>query len=280
MQKKFECLNCHSQFEADDRTMVKCPKCGSDNVEFAHFHLPKSWWKWLLAVVILISVAIVLSNIDRSNDTSMSPESVVVAELIDTAETFVEDSDYIDDEAPSFNIIPSISAGMPTYGDGGYSLSVRVKDAPGGKYYVALLEHNGTKEVARSNDGEHFTGIPASTNDGLFDVAVFLAANDSMICTPLPVGGFESQEVVKDEMTKEHLQQLIEDFNSDLTGAQDWIVTDYKLHFTGLSADDVLPVKLSEVQTQLDLLWKEVIVTKLEYDKNRRITDVYIDVQK
>ena len=279
MQKKFECLSCHNQFEADDQTMVKCPKCGSDNVEFAHFHLPKSWWKWSLAVVILISVTIVLSNIDWSNDTPMQQENIVVVEP-DTTEIFVEDADYIDPEPLPINITPSILAGKPTYGDDGYSLAIRVKDAPGGKYYVSLLEHNGTKEVARSNDGEHFTGIPTSTNDGLFDVAVFLAANDSMICSPLPVGGFESQEVVKDVMTKEQLQKLIEDVNSDLTGAQDWIVTNYKLHFTGLSADDTPPVKLSEVQTRLDLLWDKVTVAKLEYDKNHRITDVYIDVQK
>ena len=210
---------------------------------------------------------------------TIKDENIVVVEP-DTTEIFVEDSDYIDPEPLPINITPSISAGKPTYCDDGYSLEIRVKDAPGGKYYVSLLEHNGTKEVARSNDGEHFTGIPASTNDGLFDVAVFLAANDSMICSPLPVGGFESQEVVKDVMKKEQLQKLIEDVNSDLTGAQDWIVTDYKLHFTGLSADDTPPVKLSEVQTRLDLLWNKVTVAKLEYDKNHRITDVYIDVQK
>ena len=32
MKRKFECLKCHHQFEADDQKEVTCPKCGSDNV--------------------------------------------------------------------------------------------------------------------------------------------------------------------------------------------------------------------------------------------------------
>jgi len=278
MQRKFECLNCHNQFEADDQTVVQCPKCGADNIEIAHFHLPKGWWKWGLVIIILIGVGYFLANNDWSMCLEDEPKTDIVEE-VDTTDVFVEDSLYIDEEAPKFEVIPSIVVGTPSYAGDGYVFTVKVKNAPAEKYYVALLEHNGTKVIARSDD-EHFSKVPPSNNEGAYDVAVFLASNDSMLCEAMPVIGFDSQEVVKEKMTKERLQELLEDVNSNLTGSQDWIVANYKLHFTGLSADDKLPTQLSEVQTQVDLLWEKAIISQLKYDAKNRITDIFIDVQK
>ena len=280
MQKKFECLSCHCQFEADDQTIVRCPKCGSENVEIAHFHLPKGWWKWAGILAVAACLVFFLSKIDWAKQTEVEPENKdVVAEDTVPIQTFEEDSSYIDPDAPEFDKVPSISVGKPVYTDGGYTLSFKVMDAPNREYYVALLEHNGKNIIACSEDGKNITKIPVSEKEGMYDVAVFLKSNDSMLCAAKPVSGFKSQEVVKEKMTKELLQKLIEDDKSDLTSAQNWIVSDYKLHFKGLSSEDDSPTDLSTVQSNL-LIWNKVTITEIKYDEKNRITDIYFDVQK
>lgn len=281
MQRKFECLKCHNQFEADDQTMVRCPDCGSDNVEIAHFHLPKGWWKWGLALCVIVSVCIFLINVSRTDET---PSPLVGDGPIDTTEIVSEDtlydSDDDEEDGPTFEKVTSIEVGKLSYTDGeGYSFSIKVKDAPVDKYYVALREHGGEKLIARSEDGEHFKNIPPSEKDGMFDVAVFFIPNDSVLCE-LPVTGFESQAVVSQKMTKEKLQLLIEDCDASITGADNWISANYKLHFTGLSSEDEMPSKLSDVQTQLSCMWSKATIIDIKYDDKNRITDIYIDVQK
>ena len=54
MQRKFECLECHHRFEADDRGEVKCPRCQSDNVEIIHFRIPRGMWKYAAAFVLFL----------------------------------------------------------------------------------------------------------------------------------------------------------------------------------------------------------------------------------
>lgn len=279
MQRKFECLNCHCQFEADDQTMVKCPKCGTDNVDIAHFHLPKGWWKWVLLIAVVAGVSFLLTRMDwKEQDTPQ--ETITPAEPLDTTEIIGIDSCYIDEDAPKIDAITTVKVGKPVYADKSYTLAFTVVDAPAQKFYVALLEHNGNQLIKRSEDGKSLRDIPASEKDGLFDIAVFLAANDSMISTAQPVGGFENRETVKEQMTKERLQALLNDPEANLTGAQDWIASDYRLHFTGLSADDKKPKTLSDVQTQIDMLWDDASIADIKYDDKNRITDIYINVQK
>ena len=265
MLRKFECFCCHSRFEADDESAVQCPNCGSDNVEYAHFHLPNGWWKWMLLLVIVLGIFIIIHKFNRTTRIQQVPEEMPHV-ILDTSPLDLENNH---EDGIVMDKTPIIIAEKPHYTSAGYTLDVEVKNAPNCSFYVALCEYNGTRVVSRSEDGKHFSGVPASEKYGIYDVIVFLTANDSILCDALHVTGFESQEMVTDVMTKEKLQTLIEDVDSNLTGAEDW-----------LSSTDSRPSTLSDVQTRLDLLWNNVSITDVKYDANNRITDIYIEVQE
>lgn len=277
MLRKFECTDCHHLFEADDQSFVKCPHCGSDNVDSAHFHMPQSWWKWLLTLLVIACVIAVLFKIDWSANEQQIPEEPI--EVEDTTDVVYVDSTYLDDDPPVFDVIPSVVPDKPVQNGEGYDLAFRIKNAPAVQYYVALMEHNGERVIARSEDGEHFMAIPPSPQDGMYDIAIFLASNDSILVSE-PIEGFKSLAVLEQRMTKDKLQQLLEDENAILTGGEDWLADPYNLRFTGLAEGDVRPTKLSDVQLHMGFDWERVTIVEVRYDDKNRIKDILIDIQR
>lgn len=277
MLRKFECTDCHHLFEADEQSFVKCPHCGSDNVDRAHFQMPRGWWKWLLALLVVACVIVVLFKVDWSATEHPIPAEPTV--VIDTTDVVYVDSTYLDDDPPIFDVIPSFVPSKPVQNGEGYDLAFRIKNAPAVKYYVVLLEHNGEKVIARSEDGERFMSIPPSPQDGMYDIALFLASNDSILASE-PIEGFKSLTVLDQRMTKDKLQQLLEDENAILTGGEDWLADPYNLRFTGLADGDVRPTKLTDVQMNMGGMWARATIVEVQYDDKNRIKDILIDIQK
>ena len=54
---KFECWSCGNTFNAYETKDVFCPKCHSENVEYARFHMPK-YTKWVVLALLFIAVGL------------------------------------------------------------------------------------------------------------------------------------------------------------------------------------------------------------------------------
>lgn len=284
MLRNFECWQCHHRFEADDQKQVECPQCHSDNVDYAHFHFPKGTWKWAGVVIACLVVGCALYNINwkalgRSESSQVMSEQktdtvkVAVNEVTDTA--VVEEIGLT--VPPTVNLI-----GKPKFEDGGYSISVKVKNAPPeGTYYVVVLDHFDYKKiVARSDDG-NFTKLPPSkAESGQYDFAICSIKNDSLLCQPVPRTGFIPQQAVNERKSKEWLQQLI-NTNSDLIlgiGKTPYIAADYVIHLYG---DETKPgYKLADVAQNVSFEIWSATVTKVEYDDMNRISVIHISVKE
>lgn len=283
-QRKFECWQCHNRFEADDQGHVECPHCHSDNVEYAHFHLPKGTWKWMTGILIcgctiwllsLINWSVFFKNTPAPQIVEQSKKETTITEKIDT---------IITEELKDAGLKPRpdvIIDGKPIYENGGYTFSVNVKNAPPrGTYYVVALDHfDPSKVIARSDDG-HFTQLPPSKAEGgSYDFAVCSKQNDSLLCEPIPRTGFLPVEVVTERKSKEWLQKLI-DTNDDLlcgSGSTKYIAPDHNVNIKG--ADVVEPMKLSDVAANVgDGLWKSATITTVDYDDMNRISVINITV--
>ena len=282
-QRKFECWQCHNRFEADDQGHVECPHCHSDNVEYAHFHLPKGTWKWVVGILICCSFVWLLSLINWSSFFDKSDPQADISYESDTIIIEKPDSCALAELTETeLKLSPTVDIkGKPVYEDGGYTFSVNVKNAPPqGTYYVVALDHFDTsKVIARSDDG-HFTLLPPSKAEGgQYDFAVCSKENDSLLCDPVPRTGFLPVEVVTERKGKEWLQKLI-DTNDDLiygTGNTKYIAPDYKINIKGTKTED--QIRLSDVAGNVsDELWKSATITSVDYDDMNRISVINITV--
>ena len=280
-KRKFECWQCHSRFEADDQNWVECPNCHSDNVDYAHFHLPRGWWKWGVGFVTCAAVVCILLNIDWGAFKKGQQTEPPVFVDPKSSSYIHEDSDTIARiEIPDMKVSPTVNVnGKPEFKDGGYSFTVSVKNAPPqGTFYVVALDHyDHSKVIARSDDGQ-FTNLVPSEADGQYDFAVCAVANDSLLCEPAPRAGFKPQKAVAQRLSKEELQRLVDSYDDSLGGGKNpHISPDCKLVFSGLPADKKAPANLWEVADMVDM-GQHVTITKVEYDDMNRISTVHLTV--
>ena len=278
--KRFECRQCHHRFEADDKGVVVCPKCQSDNVDYAHFHVPAKVWKWGVAALIVVVAGCLLSQVrmcDGSGSANVEEgDSLIVA----------GDSDTIAIAAIEVKDLPvpphvDIKGGKPTFKDDGYAFSVTIKHAPQEQFYVAVLDcDDHRKVIAKADDDLTFTGVPASDN-GQYDFGVFDAATDALLGYSTR-SGFIRQEKVASKMSIAELQKLIDSDDPSLKGrgANPQISPDYELHVVGLNAEDsTKPASLTDVLRKLKFEeWSAVEVTDMKYDEKNRVSVITIKV--
>lgn len=282
--RKFECWQCHRRFEADESSWVECPHCHSDNVDYARFHLPKGIWKWGIGIASVALLAYGLLNVDWKKFRGGEAPQAAVVVVEDTTRMVGEKTDTTVVNELGLTVPPTVNIkGKPAFKDGGYSFDVTVKNAPQeGRYYVVALDHyDNSVVVARSNDG-HFDQLPPTEAEGgVYDFAV-CAANDSLLCQPVPRAGFVPQQSVAQRMSKEQLQQLIDSNDDSLYGAGEnkFIAPDCEIVFEGLPADaPYVPTKLVEVADKVDVGIWEVTIKHTEYDDMNRISKVVIVVK-
>lgn len=273
MKRKFECWNCHKQFEADDAEWVACPHCNSDNVEYASWYCP-SWFKWIVIVVaVAIAALYCILQID------WKPESTRT--IIDASDSVAVVVDTTYKNETGLEIPASIVVGDLTFNDDGYEFSAEVKNPPQLKYYFVVREAFGEKIIAKSDDG-HFSSVPCSEAEGgSYKVQIISQGTDS-VCASEDVPGFIKQGKPKHRMTAAELQTKISMRDPSLMGIgeSDYLSPDCKLKFTGLSKNATnVPQIIAEVFEKLDNgAWTSAKVSSLEYDDMNRISVVTFKV--
>lgn len=273
MERKFECRNCNARFDADDARQVKCPKCGSDNVEYAHFHIPSKAWKVIcvaLAVLLIIVIAIKINWGQSKNQGG--------------ADVVEKDSIVRDTTGLGLNLPPVINVGELMFEGKGYKCNVTVDNPPMVKFYYAIMDPNNDKNViAKSEDGS-FEDVPYSNADGgVYAVSLLDASVDTIICS-IEKTGFIKQQAVAKKMTIGELQSKIDSRDASLMGVgkNDYLNPDFELKLIGLSGDAVnIPSTLGEVFEKLENeIWESVKVNSLEYDDMNRISKIILSVKE
>ena len=278
MIRKFECRSCKNHFEADDTRQVLCPHCGSDNVEYAKFHIPSIIWKITGAVVILLIVGFAALKIVRNGNTPKD-SAVILNEdtaAVNRATTYIEET--------GLSLPPVINVGDLKFENNGYTFEVKVENPPSVKFYCAiLLPYDNKKVIAKSDDGK-FKQVPYSDADGgIFDIALMDTSTDTVICK-IDKPGFIKQQAVSNKMAVSELQARINKRDNSLMGVgeNDYLSPDYIIKFVGLSSDAVnVPSTLGEVFDKLDNeIWSSVKVNSLEYDDMNRISKIVLSVSE
>ena len=278
MIRKFECKNCQNRFEADDAGQVLCPKCNSDNVEYAQFHIPSKVWKIAGGILLLLIIGVIVSQIKWCDGSGPKTDGSIAEK--DSTEC-VQDSTYLNETGLS--LPPVINVGELTFEEKGYQFEVTVENPPSLKFYYAIVDpYNSKKIIAKSDDGK-FKDVPCSEADGgMFDISLMDASADTLICS-IQKPGFIKQKAVTKKMTAEELQSKINNRDATLMGVgeNDYLSPEYTLKLNGLSSDAVnIPSTLGEVFDKLDNeIWESVKVTSLEYDDMNRINKIVLSVK-
>lgn len=260
MLKRFECKECKTRFEADDAHSVVCPHCQSDNVDYVHFHISAKVWKIIIGCV--LGGLIVWSIVSTLRPDSPPPPPPPPP-IIDTL---------------------SLNIGEPVEDEGYYTVEVAMKNPGVAKIYYAILDPYNNSHIIAKDDKGHFTKIPSSKADGgVYDIAVFDAKEDTIICKKDKPGFIPIVSPPSDRMSKEDLQDSIDARALSLMGKgeNNYLASDYTLKFVGLSKDAVnVPTILAEVFEKLDFSWTSVKVISLRYDNMNRISEITMKVEE
>lgn len=263
MTRAFECKNCKTRFEADDKEMVKCPHCQSDNVEIVSFHIsPKLWviGGGIVLFVLCIVVGIIICG-EEEITTSPGPGT--------------EKKVSVPGEPPTIEINELAFEGK------GYTFNIVIQNPPSIKTCFAVINPLNQSVISKSDDGS-FKEVPYSSADGGFYTIVMMDASNDTIITSIDKPGFIKQASVATKMTITELQAKIDSRDVSFLGLgqNDYLSPDLKLKFKGLPADAVnVPTILSEVFEKLDMeTWNSVKVTSLDYDNMNRIKTITMEV--
>ena len=278
MIRKFECKNCQNRFEADDAGQVLCPKCNSDNVEYDHVHIPSKVWKIVGGILLLLIIGIIISKIDGCKSPNQTEEFSVEKDSTEC----VQDSTYINETGLS--LPPVINVGELLFEENGYTFEVKVDNPPSFRFYYAIVDPYNSKKIVAKNDNGKFKEVPCSEADGgMYDISLFDASTDTLICS-IQKPGFIKQKSVSKKMTSEELQTKINNRDASLMGVgeNDYLSPEYVLKLNGLSSDAVnIPSTLGEVFDKLDNeIWESVKVKSLEYDDMNRINKIVLSVKE
>lgn len=277
MVRKFECKQCKTKFEADDRNSVTCPHCHSDNVDYAHFRIPTRVWMGIGCVVLLVGLVWGLSKMDNPQQDIEQEEPVNNNNEEDSIRnTYVETT--------GLSLPPEIIVESPVFDGENYSIEAKVKNIQIDKLYFAILDFRNSKKVISKNETGKFKDVPYSEAEGgTYFVAVFDAVADTLICK-IDKPGFIKQKAVSTRMTVAELQKKMHARDNSLLGVgeNDYLSPDYTLKFVGLPQNAInKPKILYEVFEKLDNeVWESATVVSLEYDDMNRISTITLNVKE
>lgn len=271
MQRIFECADCKTRFEADDKGGVICPHCNSDNVDYAKSSISSKVRIAVAVFAVLSALAILALNIEwgtKSKDTEVI-EDILVS---DTAGVVV---------VPGLDVPPTLEVGDLTFENEGYSFTVVIKNRPAIKTYLAVINPINNQTISKSDDGT-FKDVPSSEVDGAFYTIALMDAEKDSVLTSMEKPGFIRQAKPTRKMSSQELQEKIDSRDESLMGLgeNDYLSPDLTLKFEGLPSDAVnVPTILSEVFEKLDMeIWSSVSVSKLDYDEMNRIKTITLRV--
>lgn len=273
MIRNFICLNCKQQFKADDKEMVYCPHCKSDNVEIAKQHISRWVWRIMSLIIVLLVVCFIFNCISRCNSGNDSD----IINPDDPAIIYTDGDSIVDP--------PTVIISEPIWdNDSKYSVKVEAKNIKSKmKIYFVMLSHFEQKVLQKNNDGL-FSNIPHCDDDGhSYDFAIMDSKTDTLLCVPIEQTGFVKQITIddKNKMTIEKLQTYIDSQDRSLLGVgeNEYLAPDYKLEFVGIPTDVRKPESWSELFEMIEYeIIKNVTVTKISYDDKKRINNITLKV--
>lgn len=288
MIRKFECKDCGKSFSSEEKEQVKCPYCGSDNVDYASTHIP---YKYIAIAICVVLAGILISRIDFSSLSSSigSNEEKETEQPESTSENiyFEENKkqEVLNDEIKSLGIQipPTIKSldKMELDDDGNYNVIVKIEHAPEKGYCVQILDVKTNKVVAKSSNGV-FKGVPFSKNDGKYYAQIVNDATNEPLSEKTEITGFIEVKSISKKLSVAELQNLINKQDATLLGHDnEYLSPVCKIKYTSLpKGSDYAPDNLADVFEMLDFgSWTSVEVSSLEYDNTKHISSITLKVK-
>lgn len=284
--RNFECKDCGKSFSSEEKGQVKCPHCGSDNVDYSSLHIP---YKYISVVVCVCLVIFLLFKIDyQSLFSSFSPTQENDSEMIDS----ISDSEITENttqeeliqEIQDLGIVipPTIKGidKMELDDSGNYNVEIKIDHAPEKGYWVVITDVKTNKTIAKSSNGT-FKGVPCSNNEGKYYAQIINASTNEALSEWTEITGFKKIEQISKKLSKSELQDLINKQDPSLRGHDNEFLSPvYKLKYENLPKDYEAPDNLSDVIEMLNMeAWTSVEVTSLEYDDTKHISSITLKVK-
>lgn len=284
--QNFECKDCGKKFSSDDKELVKCPHCGSDNVEYASVHVP---YKKLAIVSLLLLTIILLVKIDFK---TVWPSDESIAEA--TGHTIVDTMSNCDEENVTseelvqeikelgIDVLPTIKGveRIELDADGNYNVTIKIEHTPKNGYTVIITDWETGSVVAKSKNGT-FKGVPFSRNSGKYYAQIQDASTEEALCEPTEITGFVEVKNISQKLSVSELQELINKQDPSLLGHDnEYLSPVYQLMYENLPKDYEAPDNLSDVFEMLNMeVWTSVEVTSLEYDDTKHVSLIKLTVK-
>ena len=305
MKRKFECLKCHHQFEADDQKEVICPKCGSDNVRPVGKNVAS-----ILAKIGLFLIAVIVGyygvKMVKGSNTNDSEGPVVVIDPEPSPsgqngeesksiqqEEIIEDIDpeiqkeqkKIEKQAEKVKVPQPVTLAYTSpkaSKEGTYSFKATAEHLPSGVTVIEYLLQsiNDNSVIASSKDGK-FTGVPYSPSRGQYNLIVTLSDGQSI--KKDRIGGFDEIKVVDNRMKAEELTTLLNQLDKNLgLGKNPKVVRKPTIVVNDTQNENNKNIKIKDdIYSRLELgVWESVVVTSVDYDSHGRINRFYIDYKE
>lgn len=294
MIRKFECKECHHQFEADDQQWVECPKCHSDNVAEAKKGIAVSEMPEWVGKVVLGVIAVALLGCGGyfgwkffGGSLNDEPTETVTLEIPATRDEFTKQADE-DFAADGGKNATTISIEDQVYNDATrtYKLRADVRYAPADDWKVQICELGTTKVVKEGTNRQiEFDGIPASSDiGGRYTFRVVRTSDGSEICA-IDVGGLSVQKKIAKAWTAAELERAINDPKKAMAEISDYITDDCRVVVTGqyekeAGAFDSVDKVHRHIKNNKEVTGANAKVEKVEAGPDNRITMAQIRISE
>lgn len=285
--RKFECKDCGKIFSSEEKGQVKCPHCGSDNVDYASIHIP---YKYIGLFIFIVFAIVLLNKIDYCS-LLKHDKNVTETEFSDTTtgfenggnETEVSQEELNNElEGLGVTIKPTIGGVSNINVDDkcNYSFIINICNAPKDGFYVVISDIKTNEEVAKSKDGV-FKDVPFSKNEGKYYAHIVNASSNEALSEHTEITGLVEVKNISKKLSKMELQDLINKQDPSLRGHDNEFLSPvYKLKYENLPKDYEAPDNLSDVIEMLNMeAWTSVEVTALEYDDTKHISSITLKVK-
>ena len=284
--QKFECKDCGRNFSSEVKEQVTCPHCGSDNVDYASFHVP---YKKLVIVSLFLLIIIIIVKIDFKTDRP-SGKSIVeetthteVESISNCDEEELESEDLIQEiKELGIDVRPTIKGveRIELDADGNYNVTIKIEHTPKNGYTVIIKDWETGSVVAKSKNGT-FKGVPFSRNSGKYYAQIQDTSTEEPLCDPTEITGFVEVKNISKKLSVSELQELINKQDPSLLGHDnEYLSPVYQLMYENLPQDYEAPDNLSDVFEMLNMeVWTSVEVTSLEYDDTKHVSLIKLTVK-
>lgn len=272
MIRKFECKECGKKFSFEEKDQVKCPHCGSDNVDYSKFHLPR--WLLLSVALLIFAVPLVIWLFRMLPFPQEKEQPVILRDSVAQEFTQKSDSIYLSD---GNTIAPSLSIAKKDYdaSDDTYKCQIVVSYPPQQPWKVIVKKGDGTI-VAESEDGL-FKKLPYSDDDGTYTIALVDKSSGSLLCEERDFPDFPKLDVVKKPWSEKDLQEAL---NSDVSIVDNPnIANPHKVVVVNKPKGDPSPTNsLRDIQQLISQCSLTAVVENVEHDNMNKISSAKIKI--